>query len=60
MARPAPSPAATKAAKDLAAVGGDTELVTTLATETGATPEAVQHVLGEVAARFHDVAVVQP
>lgn len=51
-------PAATKAAKDLAKAGGDDELMAALAAETGATPEAVQHVLGEVAARFHDVSVV--
>ncbi len=51
-------PAATKAAKSLVAAERDTKLMAVLAEETGATPEAVQHVLGEVAARFHDVAVV--
>ncbi|MEQ1698687.1 MAG: ArsA-related P-loop ATPase, partial [Ilumatobacteraceae bacterium] len=51
-------PAATKAAKSLTMVGLDDELMAELAEETGATPEAVLHVLGEVAARFHDVSVV--
>ena len=51
-------PAAMKASKDLAAAGGDKKLMAALAAETGATAEAVQHVLGEVAARFHDVSVV--
>ena len=51
-------PAAMKASKTLTAACADADLMATLAEETGADEEAVGHVLGEVAARFRDVAVV--
>jgi anion-transporting ArsA/GET3 family ATPase len=51
-------PAAMKASKDLAKSVGEAKLVGSLAKQVGAAPEAVAHVLHEVAARFQDVAVV--
>ena len=51
-------PAAAKAAGRLAEVAGNADLLADLAATTGATADAVQHVLTEVADRFRDVSVV--
>ena len=50
--------AAMKASKALTVAALDGELTAALAQETGTDEDAVQHVLGEVAARFRDVAVL--
>ena len=51
-------PAAAKAAGRLAEVAAQPALLKDLAAATGAAPDAVQHVVAEVAARFRDVTVV--
>jgi anion-transporting ArsA/GET3 family ATPase len=51
-------PAAAKAATRLAEVAGTAHLLKDLAASTGASADAVQHVLTEVADRFRDVSVV--
>ena len=51
-------PAAAKAAGKLAEVAGRADLLAQLAAGTGASADAVQHVLTEVAERFRDVSVV--
>jgi anion-transporting ArsA/GET3 family ATPase len=51
-------PAAAKAAGKLAEVAGKADLLADLAAGTGASAEAVRHVLTEVAGRFRDVSVV--
>lgn len=51
-------PAAAKAAARLADVAGTAHLLAELAASTGASADAVQHVLTEVAERFRDVSVV--